>query len=166
MNSRNFKIMFGIIWLIGCLAFFLTIREFNTDYNYVFYAVIGFFALIGIVIIVSSIKSSNKIDENYEPTDDEIRTELENSNPIANKIGNATVYALGIRYLIAGSIAGIVALFEILFFLLGLGDKKLSEMLFDLVGLLMFSCGSIIFIWAGVKKIKLGKKIKNISDNM
>lgn len=166
MNSKIYKIIFGVIWLLFCVAAFFMIKDSgDTYYNYIFYAVIGLFTLIGVAIIIYALKSPK--EEEIEEIGNDKLEELKEKHPIVNKVENAVLFVKGVRFIIAGVVAGLVALVEILFFILGLSsDKKIGEKLFDIVGIVMFSFGSFVFLYGGIKNIKLSKNNKNNYDNM
>ena len=168
MSSKMGKIIFGVIWLLFCVAAFFTVSDFNSNssYDYVFYVVIGLFTIIGIGIIIYGLKDPGE-EEHEEPVESDIKEKIKEKYPIANKVETAALTIIGVRFLIAGAIAGFAALFEILLFIFKLSDnRKMGDMMFDIVGMVMFSFASIVFIIGGIKKIKLSKNNKNDDNNM
>ena len=165
MNSKFYKIFFGIIWLLFCVAAFFIINDStNKSFNYIFYMVIGLFALIGIGIIISGIKSSK--EEVVEEVGNDKLEELKKEYPIISKVENTVLFARGIKYIIAGVIAGLAALIMAIFRISGLSlGKKTGEILFDIVGITMFAFASVVFLSAGIKNIKLSKNNKNNGNN-
>lgn len=166
MNKKIYIIIFGIIWVLFSIAAFLTISDSNSQYNYIFYVAIGMILLVGIIFVVSFLKK-NPNEEHEETIDDKIMKEIEKKHPIINKIENTAIYVKGIRFIVAGSIAGFAALIKIVFLLLSLNaNTKLSEILFDVVGIVMFAFASFVFLFGGIKNIKKSKNNKNDYDNM
>ena len=165
MNSKIYKIIFVIIWFLFCLAAFFTISDSDSPYNYIFYIAIGMFVLVGVVFLVYALK--NPKEEEVEGFGNDKLEELKEKHSVVNKVENAVLFVKGLRFIVAGTISGLVALVEILFFILGLSsDKKIGEMLFDIIGILMFSFGCVVFLYGGIKNIKLSKNNKNNDNNM
>lgn len=186
-RKNNGPLIFGIIWIISCLSILFGIMNMKLGSSgYVFYIIIGFFFLIGIIIIVNSLK--NKKNSNFdvsEPTDEEIVNEtlsqiedVRNYNPrVANALVNGRVVlgiGAGIKQFIGAAIAGIFALImlfpvvlDILVFINVIeGDVKTFGFLENLFRFLLPIVVCILFIRDGIKKIKLSKKINDLSKDI
>ena len=174
-NNKSIKnkgpFIFGIIWIISCLSILFSIMGMKIgSYGYIFYMIIGFFLLIGVVTIIKSVKDKDNIsnsDNNYEYTDDEIRSELQNSNPVINKVEIGTLYVSGIRSIVASFLASLFVIFNLLMLIGSLSSgKKLSDILLDLAFFLMAIVVYILCAKDGRKKLKLAKKIRNVSKDI